>query len=112
MAKNSMEKFACAVSDQAGRPWATIAATLSVVVWAATYWMFSSVDTWMLIINTGTTIITFIMVFLIQASQNRHETAIQAKLDELIKSIRDADNSLIGIEQKSREEIDEKRGLP
>jgi low affinity Fe/Cu permease len=78
------------------------------VIWAATGPVFHYSDTWQLIINTGTTIITFLMVFLIQNTQNRDGAAIQAKLDELIRSS-DGENAFVGIEHLSEEEVEEFR---
>jgi low affinity Fe/Cu permease len=79
-------------------------------VWAATGPMFGYSDTWQLIINTGTTIVTFLMVFLIQNTQNRDGAAIQAKLDELIRAS-GAQNAFIGIEHLTQKEVDEFRDL-
>ncbi|MGE5567266.1 MAG: low affinity iron permease family protein, partial [Parcubacteria group bacterium] len=78
-------QFANMVSRVTGRAWTFIACILAVVIWAATGPMFHFSDTWQLIINTSTTIITFLMVFLIQNTQNRDNAALQAKLDELIR---------------------------
>ena len=79
-------------------------------MWAATGPVFHYSDTWQLIINTGTTIVTFLMVFLIQNTQNRDGAAIQAKLDELIRSS-GAQNAFIGIEHLTQQEVDEFRDL-
>ena len=79
------------------------------MVWAVSGPLFHFSDTWQLVINTGTTIVTFLMVFLIQSSQNRDGAAIQAKLDELIRSIAAARDAYIGIETLSEEELDELR---
>ena len=78
--------FAEATARQSGRPSAFLLAALVVVVWAATGPLFHFGDTWQLVINTGTTIVTFLMVFLIQNSQNRDSVALQIKLDELIRA--------------------------
>src|SRR5215213_9191371 len=83
-------------------------AVATVVVWAASGPIFGFSDTWQLVINTGTTIITFLMVFLIQNTQNRDGAAIQAKLDELIRSSA-AQNSFVGIEHLTEEELEELR---
>jgi low affinity Fe/Cu permease len=88
----------------AGRATTFIVAALVVVVWAITGPLFGFSDTWQLVINTGTTIVTFLMVFLIQNSQNRDSAAIQAKLDELIR-VSAARNSLVGIERLTEEEL-------
>lgn len=98
------DKIACAVAHYAGRPLATILAVLVVLVWAVTGPVFGYSETWQLVINTGTTIITFIMVFLIQASQNRDGAAIQAKLDEIIRA-GEARNEFIGLDEKTEDEI-------
>src|SRR5689334_14311566 len=92
----------------AGRASTFILAALVVLVWAVTGPLFGFSDTWQLVINTGTTIVTFLMVFLIQNSQNRDSAAIQVKLDELIR-VGAARNSLVGIEHLSDEELEEIR---
>src|SRR5712691_5575832 len=93
---------------QSGRPITFILAVAVILIWAATGPMFHYSDTWQLVINTGTTIVTFLMVFVIQNTQNRDGAAIQAKLDELIRSSA-AKNTFIGIEHLTDEEIDEFR---
>jgi len=97
---------ASATSRWTGRPSAFLLCCLIVVVWAATGPLFNYSDTWQLVINTGTTIVTFLMVFLIQNTQNRDNSALQAKLDELIRASK-AKNEFIGIEHLSDEELDE-----
>ncbi|GAA0634501.1 low affinity iron permease family protein [Sphingomonas ursincola] len=89
-----------------GRPFAFFAATLIIVIWGVTGPVFDYSDTWQLVINTGTTIITFLMVFVIQNSQNRDAAAMQAKLDELIRAQQDARNAFIGIEHLTDVQID------
>jgi low affinity Fe/Cu permease len=89
----------------AGRATTFIVAALVVIVWAITGPLFGFSDTWQLVINTGTTIVTFLMVFLIQNSQNRDSAAIQVKLDELIR-VSAARNSLVGIERLTDEELE------
>jgi low affinity Fe/Cu permease len=79
---------------------------LTVVVWAVTGPMFHYSDTWQLVINTGTTIVTFLMVFLIQNTQNRDGAALQTKLDELIRATTDAENEFIGIEALTDKELE------
>jgi low affinity Fe/Cu permease len=92
-----------------GRP-ATFALSCFVIVaWAISGPLFHYSDTWQLVINTGTTIITFLMVFLIQNTQNREGSALQAKLDELIRATRDAHNELVGLERKSEKTVEEVR---
>src|SRR3954452_9667203 len=97
-----------AVARAAGRPSAFALAVGAVVVWLLSGPFYHYSDTWQLVINTGTTIVTFLMVFLIQNSQNRDNAAIQVKLDELIRASA-AQNFYIGIEHLTDEEIDEIR---
>jgi low affinity Fe/Cu permease len=94
-------------SQAAGRATTFVLASLTIIIWAVTGPLFGFSDTWQLVINTGTTIITFLMVFLIQNSQNRDSAAIQVKLDELIR-VGTAHNS-VGIEHLSDEELEEIR---
>ena len=95
-------------SQAAGRALTFVVAAGVVVVWAATGPLFGYSDTWQLVINTGTTIVTFLMVFLIQNSQNRDSAAIQVKLDELIR-VSTAHNSFVGIEHLTDEELEDIR---
>jgi low affinity Fe/Cu permease len=97
-----------AVARAAGRPSAFALAALTIVVWLVSGPFYQYSDTWQLVINTGTTIVTFLMVFLIQNSQNRDNAAIQVKLDELIRASA-AQNFYIGIEHLTDEEIDQIR---
>jgi len=99
-------EIASSVSRWTGKPATFIVCVLTVLVWAATGPMFHYSDTWQLVINTGTTIITFLMVFLIQNTQNRDGAAIQAKLDELIRASK-AKNEFIGIEHLTDVELTE-----
>src|SRR2546430_8273093 len=102
-------KFARRVSHLVGTSWAFMLALLIVAVWLATGPLFHYSDTWQLIINTGTTIVTFLIVFLIQNSQNRDAAAMQAKLDELIRAVANARGEFIGIEHKTDREIQQIR---
>jgi low affinity Fe/Cu permease len=99
------EHVAAKVASAAGRPRAFVLALAVIVVWAVTGPLFRWSDTWQLVINTGTTIITFLMVFLIQNAQNRDAAAIQAKLDELIRAVGHARNEFIGIEHLTDAEL-------
>jgi low affinity Fe/Cu permease len=92
----------------AGRASTFILAAAVIIVWAVSGPIFGFSDTWQLVINTGTTIVTFLMVFLIQNSQNRDGAAIQVKLDELIR-VSEARNSLVGIEHLTNDELEEIR---
>jgi len=94
-----------ALTDALGTPWALALSILLIVVWALTGPIFRFSDTWQLVINTATTIITFWMVFVIQTSQNRQAKALQFKLDELIRSIPGARNRMIAAERESTEEL-------
>jgi low affinity Fe/Cu permease len=104
------DRVANAVARQAGRPGTFALGLFTVVVWALTGPVFQYSDTWQLVINTGTTIITFLMVFLIQNSQNRDSTAIQVKLDELIRAGA-GKNFFVGIEHLTEHELERLRGL-
>jgi low affinity Fe/Cu permease len=105
----SFNKVANWTSNAAGRASTFVLAAGVVVIWAVTGPLFKFSDTWQLVINTGTTIVTFLMVFLIQNSQNRDGAAIQVKLDELIRSSA-ARNSFVGIEHLTDEELEDIRG--
>ncbi|WP_395335488.1 low affinity iron permease family protein [Novosphingobium sp. BL-8H] len=105
----SFTAFANFVAGAAGKAQTFIAALVVVVIWAVSGPVFHWSDTWQLVINTGTTIVTFLMVFLIQNSQNRDAAAFQAKLDELLRALDNARDSFIGIEHRSAEEIDRLR---
>lgn len=103
---DAFASIASAVSRWAGRPLAFLACCLIIIVWAVTGPVFHFSDTWQLIINTGTTIVTFLMVFLIQNTQYRDNAALQAKLDELIR-VTHAKNAFIGIEHLSDKDLEE-----
>ena len=105
--KNAFRSFANKVSAWSGSSYVFVAAVLIIVVWALSGHLFHYSDTWQLVINTGTTIVTFLMVFLIQNTQNRDTKATQLKLDELIKAQSGARNVFIGLEDISDEELDE-----
>jgi low affinity Fe/Cu permease len=97
--------FARKASAVLGSAWAFSAAILIIVIWAATGPMFHFSDTWQLIINTGTTIVTFLMVFLIQNTQNRDAKAVHLKLDEIIRALTKARDELVDLEDLSDEEL-------
>ena len=88
-----------------GSSWAFFLAAAVVVVWAVTGPFFGFSDTWQLVINTGTTVVTFLMVFLIQATQNRDSQALHLKLDELLRAVAKARTGLVGLEQMTEDEI-------
>jgi low affinity Fe/Cu permease len=108
MFRKLFTRIANHVALAAGKPFTFILCCLIVFTWALTGPIFGFSDTWQLIINTGTTIITFLMVFLIQNTQNRDSVAIQAKLDELVR-VSKAKNAFIGIEHLPEEEVEEFR---
>jgi low affinity Fe/Cu permease len=99
-------RFAHWASHQAGRAYAFVGAMVVILVWGISGPLFGFSDTWQLVINTGTTIITFLMVFLIQNTQNRDTQAIQLKLDELIRATQDARNNLMNLEDRSDAELE------
>ena len=98
--------FATKTSSAAGQPLTFVIAVTVILVWAVTGPVFAFSDTWQLIINTGTTIVTFLMVFLIQNSQNRDGAAMQAKLDELLRALTGARDKFIGIEHLTDQQIE------
>jgi low affinity Fe/Cu permease len=101
------ERIAGKVASWSGRPPAFILALTVIIVWGVTGPIFRYSDTWQLIINTGTTIVTFLMVFLIQNAQNRDGSAIQAKLDEMIRALKGPRNEFVGIEHLSQQELEQ-----
>jgi low affinity Fe/Cu permease len=102
-------RAANATAHAAGRPVTFALCCLIVIVWGVSGPIFHYSDTWQLVINTGTTIITFLMVFLIQNTQNRDGAALQAKLDELIRVTKEARNAYVGIEKKPEKKLEELR---
>lgn len=104
--KDQFSIAARSVASSSGHPVTFLIATSIIVIWAITGPIFHYNDTWQLVINTGTTIVTFLMVFLIQNTQNRDSAAVQLKLDELIRAVEGARNHVIALEDKSEEELD------
>jgi low affinity Fe/Cu permease len=103
--RDRFNQVASGVTARLGSPYALVAAVGIIVIWAVSGPFFGFSETWQLIINTGTTIITFLMVFVIQASQNRDSKALHLKLDEVIRAVEGARNELIGAESSTEEEI-------
>jgi low affinity Fe/Cu permease len=102
---HALEKFSLAATEWAGSSWAFSVAVAIILAWAVTGPIFHFSDTWQLVINTGTTIVTFLMVFLIQRSQNKEGKAIQLKLNEIVAAMQGASNRLIDVESLSEDEI-------
>lgn len=102
-------RFARWIAAVTGRPLIFILAVSVIIVWAITGPIFGFSDTWQLVINTGTTIITFLMVFLIQNTQNRDTEALQIKLDELIRAVKGARNEVLDLEELDEAELDQIR---
>ena len=105
----SFTGFANTASRTTGRSYTFVFAVGIIAVWAITGPLFKFSDTWQLVINTGTTIITFLMVFLIQNTQNRDSEAVQIKLDEIIRALEGAHNALLDLEELDDEKLDEMR---
>lgn len=103
--KDFFRRFAHRTAEAVGSYWAFIFAVILILGWLATGPFFDFSDTWQLVINTATTVVTFLMVFLIQNSQNRDGKAMQLKLDELIRAVHDARNHLIDLEEFSDDEL-------
>lgn len=103
---NFFERFSGKVAQMTGTPWAFFIALSVIIIWGITGPVFDYSDTWQLVINTGTTIITFLMVFVIQKSQNKDSKSIQLKLNELIAANRAASNRLIVVEDLTEDELD------
>ena len=105
--REEFRKFAHRAAEFAGSPWAFLTAILVVLGWAATGPLFHYSDTWQLVVNTGTTIVTFLIVFLVQNTQNRDAKAIHLKLDELIRGVKGARTKLVHLEEWSDDELAE-----
>jgi low affinity Fe/Cu permease len=102
---NVFHRFSAKTSKLVGSPWAFVIALLIVVVWVVTGPLFNFSNTWQLVINTGTTIITFLIVFVIQNTQNRESAAMQLKLDELIRAVSKARDDMVNLEELSDDEL-------
>jgi low affinity Fe/Cu permease len=107
--RSAFTRFAKSTARATGKPAAFLLAAFVILVWLVTGPLFKFNDTWQLVINTGTTIITFLMVFLIQSTQNRDSEAMQVKLDEIIRSIGNAKNEVLDLEELEEEDLDEIR---
>src|SRR5262249_1951201 len=103
--ERALQEFAHKATQWTGTSWAFLLAVIVVLVWAATGPVFEFADTWQLVINTGTTIVTFLMVFLIQRAQNKDSQAIQLKLNELIAAVQGASARMLNVEDLSEQEL-------
>lgn len=101
----AFSQFATWIAHASGTPFSFVLAVLVILIWAVTGPIFNFSDTWQLVINTGTTIVTFLMVFLIQSTQNRDGLAVQTKLDELVRAVERANNKFMGIEKLTEDEV-------
>ncbi len=102
---NMLSRFATAATAWSGSTYAFVLAALIIVVWGVTGPLFHYSDTWQLVINTGSSIVTFLMVFLIQRAQNKDSMAVQLKLDEIVAALEGASNRLISVEDLSEAEL-------
>ena len=103
--KNHFRTFAVFCAHWMGSSYAFAVGVLVIILWAITGPYFKFSDTWQLVINTGTTVVTFLMVFIIQYTQNRDTQAMQMKLDELVRAVKDARNEVIGVEDKTDDQL-------
>src|SRR4051794_35851213 len=103
--KSRFNRFARWSARVTGHPFAFLVAVVVIIIWACTGPMFHYNDTWQLVINTGTTIVTFLMVFLIQNAQNRESIALQLKMDEVIRAVKGAHNTMMNLEELEDEEL-------
>lgn len=104
--RNRFDTVARAIADAVGSVWAFLFALLTILIWGISGRLFHYSDTWQLVINTGATIVTFIMVFLIQSTQNRDAEAVHLNLDELIRAMQGARNALVDLENLPAEELE------
>jgi low affinity Fe/Cu permease len=109
MKQRAFGRFARATASAAGRPATFVTAVLLIALWGATGPLFGFSDTWQLVVNTATTIVTFLMVFLIQNTQNRDAEAMHIKIDELIRAIDGAHNALLDLEELDERDLDKIR---
>jgi low affinity Fe/Cu permease len=103
--KVQFRRFAVLCAACMGTSYAFVIGVVAILLWAATGPYFKFSDTWQLVINTGTTVITFLMVFVIQYTQNRDTQAMQLKLDELVRAVKDARNEMIGVEDRTDDQL-------